>query len=48
MIKLWVKVKANIITLVIDFIIKDLPSVLIFVIADPYLDHSLCCSYKYN
>jgi len=31
-----------------DFIIKDLPSVLILLIADQHLNDSLCCSNKYN
>jgi len=31
-----------------DFIIKDLPSVLIQIIADQLLNDSLCCSNKYN
>jgi len=29
------------------FIIDDLPSVLILIIADQILNDSLCCSYKY-
>ena len=32
----------------LDFIITDLPSVLILMIADQIWNHSLCCSYKYN
>ena len=32
----------------LDFIIRDLPSVLILIIADQILNDSLCCSYKYN
>ena len=31
-----------------NFIIKDLRSVLILIIADQLLNDSLCCSYKYN
>ena len=31
-----------------NFIIKDLPSVLIQIIADQILNDLLCCSYKYN
>jgi len=30
------------------YIIKDLPSVLILIIADNFLNDSLCCSYKYE
>ena len=32
----------------LEFIIKDLPSVLILIIADRMLNDSLCYSYKYN
>jgi len=31
-----------------NFIFKDLPSVLIHIIADHISNDSLCCSYKYN
>jgi len=31
-----------------NFIIEDLPSVLILIIADQMLNDSLCCSNKYN
>ena len=31
-----------------NFIIKNLPSVLILIIADQLLNYSLCCSNKYN
>jgi len=31
-----------------NFIIKDLTSVLILIIADQILNESLCCSNKYN
>ena len=31
-----------------NFIIKDLPSVLILIIADQRFNDSLCCSNKYN
>ena len=31
-----------------NFIIKDLPSVLILIITDQILNDSMCCSYKYN
>jgi len=31
-----------------NFIIKDLPSVLILIIADQILNDSLCCSNKYS
>ena len=32
----------------LDFLIKDLPSVLILTIADQIVNDSLCCSYTYN
>ena len=31
-----------------NFIIKDLPSVLILIIADQILNDSMCCSNKYK
>jgi len=31
-----------------DFIIKDLPSLLILIIAEQILNDSLCCFDKYN
>jgi len=35
-------------TSLLDFIIKDLPSVLIFIIPDQIVHESLRCSCKYN
>jgi len=32
----------------LDFISKDLPSVLVLIIADQILNDLLCCSHKYN